>query len=339
MKTKKRLISLIITILMIISNLFFPFQQIVYAVGEKSITFSGNNLVVNQDGSITFDCEVEDNSGRITLAVYNAENQLIEAIAEGNSFDARVELNSTSYEGFYCMVYSDEVDLDNIKFDIAGHDCYINNNRLELPTDDVEHISIDYCYISPLHEKKVVSFYSDNISVNKDGSVNLYCDLEYNSGYIKTYLYNSDNTQVQIENNMYWEWDEEQETDILRESDTDAMGQLNTTTYQGAYLKMYSETVDLTDVQMDLYGNGNFTTVAIATDGRVDLPNFDWVYIDAYCFREVSQKKEIYFHANNLEINEEGDVILDVKIKNTSGKIKVTPRNSDGTRINVIKRR
>ena len=338
MKKQKKFVSVLILIAIIMNNIIFPLQGVVYAFGDeqsKTIDFRGHNLVVNEDGSVTFDCEVEGNTGRLTFTLYNAENQLIHAepmvnwdeeqqTNVPNGFEAWANLGTTSYEGCYCIVSSEDVDLTNIRFNLVGKYQYLVNNRLDLPTD-TDHISIDYYNIRPLQEIKEVSFNSQNLSVNQDGSVNIYCNLEYNSGMVKIYLYNSDGTKVNIEKCIYWN----PETETNYESDTDATGKLNTTTYQGAYLIMSSDEVDLTKVILDI--DRDAQNVEVGENGRVDLPNIDFITIQEHIFKDRDEKKEIFFHSNNLEINDNGEITLECNLEDNTGKIFVTPYNSDGT--------
>ena len=237
MGVRKRFTALLLVIIMLLSNLSFPLQSVVYGFNEgnnesKTINFHGDNLVVNDDGSVTFDCNLEDNQGRITIAVYNSENEKKSAEAQlmfdeetqtdiPNGKEAWLDLQTESYEGCYLIVTSDgNVDLSTLKFDIAGHNMFVQNEgRVDLP-GDVEHINIDENTVRSIYEKKQVRFEGDNLVVNGVESATLDCPIEGNEGRLTFELYNSDNTKVNINRRMMWNDETQQEEPSETEAST-----------------------------------------------------------------------------------------------------------------------
>ena len=351
MKIQKKLISLIIALSMIICNLVFPIGQIVYANGEeesKTINFSGNNLVVNEDGTVTFDCEVEENEGRITFALYNNQGELIQIEANGNwdeeqqafipnGHDAWADLGTTSYEGCYLLLSSEDVDLTNIKFDIAGQLKYVDdNNKLDLSID-AEHISIDSYNIRPLHEKKTIQYFSENLQISNNGRVTLECNLEDNSGIIFVTAYNSDGTVIMPRKSDY-EWNEE--TQEWEEGRRSAFGTLNNITFDGAYLIVESNEVDLTELKFTFTGayNGEYYETKecfIDENGKVDLTGCEYVYLEDSAYRLVHEKKTIEFYSDTLVFNENGTITMNTEIEGNEGPITLELHNADGSKVNI----
>ena len=346
MGVRKRFTALLLVIIMLLSNLSFPLQSVVYGFNEgnnesKTINFHGDNLVVNDDGSVTFDCNIEDNQGRITIAVYNSENEKKSAEAQlmwdeqtqtnvPNERDAWLDLETESYEGCYLIVTSDgNVELSTLKFDIAGHNMYVQNEgRVDLP-GDVEHINIDENTVRSLYEKKQVRFEGDNLVVNGVESATLDCHIEGNEGRLTFEIYNSDNTKVNINRRMMWNDETQQEEPNEREAE----GVLNTTTYEGAYLVVTSDgNVDLADVMFDFAGR----MCTINGEGRVYLPSdLDDIIVDDHSMREAIEKKRVEFEDDNLEVNADGTVTMDCNLKNNTGRLTFALYNSDDSQVEI----
>ena len=320
MKAKKRLTAVLILIAMIFSNFIFPLQGIVYAVENKTINIQGyNNFEVNE-GSVSFDWYNEGVKSKLTFTLYNSENQKINAVLQDPN-DALFDLQSTSYEGFYFIVSSDNVSVQELKFEIVGNtvQCSDESGRLNLPTE-VEHISFGDYNVKSIYEKKEVRFESDNLVVNQDGSVDVYCDVEYNSGIVNINLFNSDGTQAET----------------IFQGEGYCTKRLNTTTYEGSYVVITSNTVRVSELKLEYPGEQGPNVVNIDETGKAFLPERNYNIIDSHSFRDADEKKEVYFHSeDNLQLNEDGSVDIGLTVDEVSGIINVTPYNYDDTKIKV----
>ena len=312
MKIKTKVMAALILIAMIVSNLIFPLQGIVYATENKTINFTGNNLEVDDEiGSVTYDCEVEGNSGSITFTVYNEQNQVVKAqrVKDG---EAAVNLNSTSYEGFYVIATSNNVRVNELKIDIAGRTENIGQDgRLELPTD-VGQINIESFNIKSINENKRIVFRgTDNLEI--DGGSVLF---KSGAATIAITPYNSDNTKMEVRRyDLYYD----NETGESVPDYEDAYAIVNGTTYDGAYLMVTSNDIDVTGFRFS-FGN---RICLVDEDGKVDLTGCENVYVE---------NKRIDFEGDGIRINpEDKSITMNAEIGGTEKEITFKVYNADGT--------
>ena len=165
--------------------------------------------------------------------------------------------------------------------------------------------------------------------INDNGTATVDTEIEGNEGKITFELHNADGSKVNIE--QIETWDEESQGVILNPSR--GQGKLNTITYEGAYLVVTADNdVDLSEVVLSLSGR----RIEIGEDNIAYLPaDAEWVFIGPYCIQEKNEKKEVYFDFDDIIVNDDGTLTIPCTLKNNIGRLKLTLRNSDGTKVNI----
>ena len=320
MKRSKKSVAILILLVMLICDLAFPIKNIVYAgqgdveqnINYANIEFKGENLVLEEDGSVSMDCNLEYNEGRINFSLYNQDNTHVR-ITQRYEYDEELEqnvpiknnaegiLNTESRTGAYLIVTSKDVNFDDIVFDfgldekIEVKDVQTNvetgekTGRIDIVWEHNEWIMVIDTEYTIMHknEKKEVYFTSEDLQVN-NGIATIKCDLEYNEGTIDVALFNSDNSKAEIKRSIYWEELKDEDGNYILdeygnvvsanvESPTNASAKLKTSIYDGAYLVVSSsDKVNISDIKFVMgYDNNTYEEICVAPDaeGRVYFPN------------------------------------------------------------------
>ena len=382
MKVSKKIVAMLVVGILLFSYFAFPVKNIVLAYdGDSSnlrVCFEGDGLIVNDDGTINVNSNLEYNTGVLNIALYNPDNSQVQIKPRqtwnnesGTNVnvpgEAEGELSVSSYNGVYLKISSSNVNLNDVKLTLDHEylvEDIVKDNNTGISTGKINlssmswnsgiWINLDNNLTNAL-EKKEVTFRSEGLQITEDGEAIIKCDLDYNSGTIKVGLFNADGSRAIIRKNTYWGPKVDSEGNpVLNEggepiyeeyeSDTDGRAMLKINTYAGAYLKISSVSgVNINDIKLDFgYDENTYEEIygVIDDEGRVYFPSG---YDDRAIFVETDNLREA-IEKKEININDDNleidgnTVTITSNLKQNSGKINISIFNADGTEA-IIKNR
>jgi len=121
---------------------------------RKNIQFYNDNIVLNTDNTVTLDCTVEGNQGRLTIGAYNSDGTKV-ALSRGLMWNFETgelepgptvsgKFNTSTFTGTYLEVVSDgNVDLTKILFAFGNDEVAVSQNgKVYIPNTDMNWITV-----------------------------------------------------------------------------------------------------------------------------------------------------------------------------------------------------